>query len=251
MVNKPYALPLLFLTFILISCSNPILKSEYFFSNNVNFSERIILAALDNKTKASGFSEKDRLSTFVKPSCVFDGASHDSMDISYNKFKAKLKGGVNKSTPLTDKQMEDAFELLKTGQVKGDIKQTILALLRGVIDFPGQELTDIPNIFGYPSDLSKFPGVNTAGKTAKIFIKPDNRTFRLAILAYARMNGVNIEEKNLDDLYSYLEKGRESDFNKLVEGGLISMKNQYGLTDIETAAQKFHSIGQACMGKAR
>ncbi|MDO9241139.1 MAG: hypothetical protein Q7U30_14080 [Methylicorpusculum sp.] len=107
----------------------------------------------------------------------------------------------------------------------------------------------MPNIFRNPLDFPSQSGIKTAGNTAKIFFSPDNRTFRLAILAYARMNGVNIEEENIDDLYRYLESGHESDFDQLVEGGPDVMKDQYGLNNIEQVAQKFHSSGQACMSK--
>lgn len=244
MFNRYYLLSI----FILASCSFSTIKSDDILSKRINFSEQIILASLDNKTKSGTFSEKDKQS--IEYSCIFDRGDHNSMDLSYDKFKTKIKEGANKSAPLTEEQMKEAFNLLKTGQMKSDAKKTTLELLREILSFSNQILTDIPNMFRNPLDFPKLPGINTAGRTAKIFINPDNRTFRLAILAYARMNGVNVEEKNLDDLYHYLATGRESDFDKLVEGGLNTMKDQYGLTDIEEAAQKLHSIGQTCMSKA-
>jgi len=94
-------------------------------------------------------------------------------------------------------------------------------------------------------------------KTAISIIRPDkqdpkrNRVFRLAILGYARTNGVNIEEKNLTDLCDYLETGTQSDFTKLVENGIEVMKNQYGVTDIKKAAKKFHSISQQSLNLTR
>jgi hypothetical protein len=63
-----------------------------------------------------------------------------------------------------------------------------------------KEWTEMLSIFRNPLDFPKLLGIKTAGETAKIFIKPDSKTFRLAILAHARTHGVNIKEKNLDDL---------------------------------------------------
>lgn len=236
------------LTSVLNSCSSLDTKQNDTISSKINFSEKIILAALNSKMKSGTSSQTD--SPDIQPSCVFEGTNHDSMDLSLDKFKIKLREGANKSMPLTEEQMKESFTLLKTGQVKSDIKDTMFKLFREIPNFPYQTLTGIPNIFRDPFDFLKLPGVNTAGKTAKIFIRPENRTFRLAILAYARMNGVNIEEKNIDDLYNFLEKGRESDFDALIEGGLHTMKDQYGLTDIEEAAQKLHTVSQTCMSKA-
>jgi hypothetical protein len=65
------------------------------------------------------------------------------------------------------------------------------------------------------------------------------------------MNGVNIEEKNLMDLGDFLESGEESDFTQLVENGLETIKDQYGVTDIQIAAKKLRSISQSCMSKAK
>lgn len=248
MCSKYFLWSILVLTSILSSCSCLTPKSDDALSKQVNFSERIILASLGNKTQAGAFSEKDK--PVSESSCIFDAGDHPSMDLSYAKFKATLKEGADKSAPLTEAQIMEAFNLLKTGQVKSDTQKTILELLIRIPGFPGQLLTDIPNMFRNPLDFPHLPGVHTAGETAKIFIKPDNRTFRLAILAYARMNGVNITEQNLDDLYNYLVTGREAEFDKLVEGGLGTLKDQYGATDIEKAAQKLHAIGQTCMSKA-
>jgi hypothetical protein len=238
---------MLALTFVLSSCSSMSTKSADTLSSKINLSEQIILASLSKKLNSGDVLEADAVD--IQASCLLKAENSDSMDLSYDNFKVKLKEGASTSIPLTEEQMKEAFNLLKTGQVKSDVKRTLIQLLKELHSAPDQVLSDLPNIFRNPLDFPDQPGINTAGNTAKIFISPDNRTFRLAILAYARINGVNIEEENIDDLYRYLDSGHESDFNKLVEGGLNVMKDQYGLTDIEQVAQKFHSAGQACVSE--
>jgi hypothetical protein len=222
-------------------------KSNDTLASKINLSEQIILASLSQKMNSGNFLDADAVDS--QASCLLKAENSDSMDLSYDNFKVMLREGADKSVPLTEEQMKEAFTLLRTGQVKSDVKRSLIQLLKAVHNSPDQVLSDVPNIFRNPMDFPSQPGIKTVGYTAKIFISPDNRTFRLAILAYARMNGVNIEEENIDDLYRYLESGHESDFDKLVEGGLDVMKDQYGLNDIEQVAQKFHSSGQACMNK--
>jgi hypothetical protein len=223
-------------------------------SNEVNFSELIIFATLGKKLE-SDTSAKNNLR--LASDCIFSTDAQESTDLSYDKFKAKLKEGADKSAPLTEAQMKGAFDLLKNGQAESDVKDTIIDLLKSIPSFPSQVLNDIPNIFRNPTDLPRLPGFDVAAKTAISIIRPDkdtpekNRIFRLAILAYARMNGVNIEEKNLIDLCNFLETGTQSDFTKLVENGLETMKDQYGVNDIEMAAKKLHSISQECMNQAK
>ncbi|MDD2761340.1 MAG: hypothetical protein PHH11_13750 [Methylomonas sp.] len=223
-------------------------------SNEVNFSELIILATLGKKLESDA-SEKNNLC--VVPDCVFSADVQESTDISYDKFKTKLKEGADNSAPLTEEQIKAAFELLKNGRAERDVKDTIVELLKSIPQFPCQVLNDIPNIFRSPTDFPNLPGFDVVAKTAISIIRPDkfnpeqNRVFRLAILAYARMNGVNIEEKNLIDLCDFLETGTQSDFTKLIDNGLYTIKEQYGVNDIEIAAKKLHSISQECMNRAK
>jgi len=220
--------------------------------DEVNFSELIILASLGKKLDINAVDPRSSL-----VSDYFNSDAQSPMGVSYEKFSSKLKEGAGKSVPLNEEQIKAAFELLINGQAKRDVKDTILAQLKAIPRIPRQMLTDIPNIFRNPTDLPRLPGFDVASKTAISIIRPDqqdperNRVFRLAILAYARINGVNIEEENLTDLCDYLETGTQADFKKLVENGLEVMKDQYGVTDIKKAAKKFHSISQESLNLTR
>jgi hypothetical protein len=220
--------------------------------DEVNFSELIILATLGKKSGVSGVDPRSN-----NASDYFNVDAQTLMNFSYEKFSSALKEGAGKTVPLNEEQIKAAFELLINGQAKRDVKATILAQLRAIPRIPRQMLSDIPNIFRNPTDLPRLPGFDVASKTAISIIRPDqqdperNRVFRLAILAYARINGVNIEEENLTDLCDYLETGTKSDFTKLIENGLEVMKDQYGVTDIKKAAKKFHSISQQSLNLTR
>jgi len=220
--------------------------------DEVNFSELIILATLGKKLDINALDPRSRIT-----SAYFNVDAQTLMNFSYEKFSSALKEGSGKSVPLNEEQIKAAFELVLNGQAEKYVKDTILAQLKSIPRIPRQMLTDIPNIFRNPTDLPRLPGFDVASKTAISIIRPDkqdserNRVFRLAILAYARMNGVNIEEENLTDLCDYLETGTQADFTKLVENGLEVMKDQYGVTDIKKAAKKFHSISQRTLNKTR
>jgi len=220
--------------------------------DEVNFSELIILATLGKKLNIYDVDPRSSIA-----SDYFNVDAQTLINFSYKKFSSALKEGAGKTVPLDEEQIKAAFELLIIGQAKRDVKDTILAQLKAIPRIPGQMLTDIPNIFRNPTDLPRLPGFDVAAKTAISIIRPDkqdperNRVFRLAILAYARMNGVNIEEENLTDLCDYLETGTQADFTKLVENGLEVMKDQYGVTDIKKAAKKFHSISQESLNLTR
>lgn len=220
--------------------------------DEVNFSELIILATLGKKLDINAL---DPQSSNV--SDYFNKDAQKPIDFSYEQFRSRLIEGAGKTVPLNEEQIKAAFELLINGQAKRDVRDTVFAQLKAIPRIPRQMLTDIPNIFRNPTDLPRLPGFDVAAKTAILIIRPDkkdperNRVFRLAILAYARMNGVNIDEENLTDLCDYLETGTKSDFTKLVENGLEVMKDQYGLTDIKKAAKKFHSISQESLNLTR
>ncbi|MDD5581299.1 MAG: hypothetical protein PHY16_18770 [Methylobacter sp.] len=221
-------------------------------TSEINFAELISLAALGKK-RASESPLKGVSS--LASACVFDSVGHEKPDLSLGKFTALLKDNTDKALPLQEDDVRGAFNLLLSGQAETDIKDTLLNLLKSIPRFPAQIVADLPNIFRNPTDLPGLPGFDVASKTVLSIIRPDNsdpeknRIFRLAILVYARMNGVNIDEKNLMDLCDFLENDDQPAFTQLVVDGLETMKAHYGVTDIQDAAKKLHAISQCCMSK--
>ena len=72
---------------------------------------------------------------------------------------------------------------------------------------------------------------------------------RLAIIAYARMNGINITEENLNDLETALSKDNP-DFYPLLVGLMDTMKKEYGYNDLTEAIDKIKRRDQECRPSA-
>jgi hypothetical protein len=156
-------------------------------------------------------------------------------------IEEKIKEGVDKSIPLNRDQIKEAIQLVKTGEITDDIRTSLLGILRNATNVPSELLNNPTSIFYSPLHAISLP-ITTVRDTAKIFIDPNNHTFRLAILAYARMNGINITERNLNDLYNLLDNPNSDNLEELAKGGLETIKEEYGLNDLNEALQKFKSL---------
>lgn len=65
-------------------------------SNEVNFSELVILATVGKKLESDA-SGKNNLPAVAD--CVFRAVTQESMDLSYDKFKANLRKGQTTQRP--------------------------------------------------------------------------------------------------------------------------------------------------------
>jgi hypothetical protein len=63
-------------------------------------------------------------------------------------------------------------------------------------------------------------------ETLRALIGPENRTIRLAILIYARTQGVDIDEEDLDALYQAIDPANP-DLSPLLNRGLDRLTTQY------------------------
>ena len=70
----------------------------------------------------------------------------------------------------------------------------------------------------------------------------DNRSFRLALVVYARSNGVNIDYRDLDFVKEQLGKP-SLDINALVQAGQLQLEKKY---KIDEAKAKVNSLKAAC-----
>jgi hypothetical protein len=64
-------------------------------------------------------------------------------------------------------------------------------------------------------------------ETIRTLIAPDNRTFRLAIVVYARLHGVNIDVEDLDAVYRAIDPA-DPDLSRLFARGLVRVREKYG-----------------------
>jgi hypothetical protein len=63
--------------------------------------------------------------------------------------------------------------------------------------------------------------------TLRTLIAPDNQTFRLAIVVYARLNGVDIDVEDLDAVYEALDPDNP-DLGRLLDRGLERIREKTG-----------------------
>ena len=156
-------------------------------------------------------------------------------------IEEKVKEGLDKSLPLNREQIKEAIKLVKTGEITDDLKSSLNEALSTVASVPTELLTNPLTIFNSPLNTIALP-INAARNTAKVFVDPNNRTFRLAILAYARINGINITESNINDVYNLLDNPGFDNLEALAEGGLETIKEEYGLNDLSEAFHKYKSL---------
>ena len=156
-------------------------------------------------------------------------------------IEEKVKEGLDKSLPLNREQIKEAIKLVKTGEITDDLKSSLNGALSSVGSVPTELLTNPLTILNSPLNTIALP-ITAARKTAKVFVDPNNRTFRLAILAYARMNGINITESNINDVYHLLDNPGLDNLEALAKGGLETIKAEYGLNDLSEALHKYKSL---------
>lgn len=75
-------------------------------------------------------------------------------------------------------------------------------------------------------------------ETARIFTNKNNRSSRLAIIAYAKMYGINLTEDDLDKLDGFLNTSKESDLSPLIKVGIDKLAERYGVKDIQSFIKK-------------
>jgi len=81
--------------------------------------------------------------------------------------------------------------------------------------------------------------------TARAFLRKDNRTMRLAILAYARTQGINITEDNLDQLEQALDKDNP-DFYPLLAGAVAALAKEYGVKELQNKMDELQKHDNEC-----
>jgi hypothetical protein len=218
--------------------------------------------------KGGGNKITDKFSNFS----FIKGSNPSVSSTEWNSFLGGMEEETFKDiSGLDENQRKEAWQLLISGRAENDIRKSIKStflkifeinptfLQKTVSALPGDTVGIIGALTKDFSALSKISGWITGkdkpslfrntlkaveseplGKvvsdSVKIFIHKDNPTMRLAIIAYARMNGINITEKNLDDLNDTL--GDNPDLYPLLAGAVDTMKEEYGSNDAKNGLQK-------------
>lgn len=223
-------------------------------------------------------ADKKQNDIFTKPSpCIFNDTSNSSDKWNSLVDEIEKQDIINRSLPLNAEQRAEALELVTSGKAKTDIKSSlanIAEFLYGLKSSGAQKIVaDLTNTnhtkalidaiaqdirlrtkegLGRKHLLDNTAKVINSGAigsivsdTVKIFINQDNKTMRFAIIAYARMNGINITEKNLDDLAIALDKDNP-DFYPLLAGAMDTMKKEYGIQDLTDKVNEIKHRDQEC-----
>ena len=194
---------------------------------NVPLRDLLILSSLKGMTgKDNLFDERPQI---------------DQSQFDESWLEEKLKEAVNISLPLNNDQIKEAIKLIKTGKLGEDLKFSLNEGLTTFANVPAKLLKNPFSLFTSPLHTLALTET-TARKAAKIFVDPNNRTFRLGILAYARMNGINITESNINEVYNLLDDHSSDNLEELAKGGLETIKDTYGLNDLSEALKKFKSL---------
>jgi hypothetical protein len=169
--------------------------------------------------------------------------------------------------PITVDEARTALRLLLTGEFFRDAVGFSTVVIQTIPRLPGDILTDIPSlprhVFGllqgvvtdtarFPTDLSDFitgvlhgsdPHVpllhNTLARLYEVgtlreiasllraLIAPENETARLALVLYARANGIPITQQHLDILRKSVLNDENPDFAPIVVAGVDFLRDRY------------------------
>lgn len=187
--------------------------------------------------------------------------------------KAVEKLAQEAGVPVTPEQAREIAQLLATGEFfrdVGDATAAVLFLVRGlpialrrdmrgprrvgrvvvaIVKDAGGGIRDIPSIFADLSDgklddppvilgntLSALYGFASLGSTAEMIqelLHPDNRSVRLAIVIYARANGIPLEDGDLDVVRESLFNPENPDLGPALNRALKRMAKDHDLGQIK------------------
>lgn len=75
--------------------------------------------------------------------------------------------------------------------------------------------------------------LGTIAETISALIQPGNESVRLAVVIYARANGIDIEERHLDLLRETLLDTRDPDLGPVLAEAVVFLRQRYGDEDLE------------------
>lgn len=79
-----------------------------------------------------------------------------------------------------------------------------------------------------------------------IFTHKENRSARLAIIAYAKLHGINITEYYLEKLDKFLDSSQNPDLSPLISAGIEKLYEKYKVYDAKSVIEKIRTRDQAC-----
>jgi hypothetical protein len=108
-----------------------------------------------------------------------------------------------------------------------DLPRLLADLRDGTLDDPGHILVHTMRA------LYDFSSPALIAETISTLIHPNNESVRLAIVIYARANGVPIEEADLDVLRTSVLNTAEPDLGPALAAAVVRLRERYGDDDLE------------------
>jgi hypothetical protein len=198
----------------------------------------------------------------AKPSHLQCSKDTDN-DSSVNKehhFEMMLDKAFENETGFNKEQRTEALSLLMSTKFTSDIHDLVLLILSlppkvlNVVPLTTSELLSLPKdlsscltkrqcvnnaeLIDIADSLYKNPGLKLQRETMIAFL--DNQSFRLALIAYARTNGIDIRDEDLTLLQTQL-KNEKIDIESLLNKGQNRLKEKYNVEEFEARL--------ACLGR--
>ncbi len=258
-----------------------------------NFPASIALASL-----GTGKEKENAVNTSAtEDTCPLEKGNEKESKVKFSQLVSSLEQiGVIDKLPIDtkDKEINEAFELVKSGQFKQDIRSS-LKKIYSINKDPAYILADIektPNLVvalesailkdlqirlpnancatnaitglvknknavskeclpsTFDNTIDALYEVNTVAKiaaSARVVTDPNNRSSRVAIIIYARSQGINISEDDLNTLHRFLDTNKEDHkLEDIVNAGIKKFGDKYHLKDIQAVVEKIDAGNKNC-----
>ncbi|MGR9106109.1 MAG: hypothetical protein ACU843_04170 [Gammaproteobacteria bacterium] len=196
---------------------------------------------------------KIEIDDFIKPSALLCGDDQASGSDRNEIFAKLLDEAIENETGLTAEDRKEALELLQKGQFATDLANLVIVAISTIPNLAqtlpqtGEEINRLPETLrecwkhekncADPLELKKAaqhiydnPTLEVQRATLVALLK--NKTFRLALIVYARSNGVNLDNRDLDFVQAQLER-KDIDIQAFVEDAKTRLKEKFGVEKIE------------------
>lgn len=228
------------IVFVLQSCSTTPEPSQGLDDQQVNFPADIALAAYSLNSIVHPGSNNLVINRALQ--CAF--AASNSENVS-SKDDRLIQVEIDKAGPIRSKDAVEALHLIKSRLFFRDVNKSVLAVAKLVPSMPERLIRDSLRIVGKlgrkpNTDALKNPislrnilsriykGESTAeiADTASTMLEIES--VQLAIVVYARANGINIEKNDLEALQKTLSNSKNPDLGPLLRQGKQRLAEEMG-----------------------
>jgi hypothetical protein len=168
------------------------------------------------------------------------------------RFEMILDTALEKETGFSKEQRREALNLVMSGKFTSDLHDLVVLFL----SLPSNNLNAIPftlhlllrlpeglydcllqrqcknraHLVEKANSIYKNPSIKLQRETLVALL--DNRSFRLALIAYAHVNGVDIRDEDLTFVQNQL-KNEQIDLKSLLNEGEMRLKEKYNIDEVE------------------